>query len=83
MVSGLFVRIPSSVQRFQETSAATREGYSVLEGLGATADSFLVRLQMSESVPSAGFEFLDPQSAALVRRESWHSLQGHFVSVCC
>lgn len=83
MVNGLFVQIPSSVQRFQETPAATREACSVLEGLGATADSFLVRLQMAESVPSAGFQFLDPHSAALVRRETWHSLQRDFVSVCC
>lgn len=80
MVNGRFVRIPSSVQRFQETS---REGCSVLEGLGATADSFLLSLQMAGSVPSAGFQFLDPQSAALVPREAWHSLQRDFVSVCC
>lgn len=83
MVNGLFVQNPSSVQRFQETSAATREACSVLEGLSATADSFLVRLQMAEGVPSAEFQFLDPQSAALVQTETWHSSQRDFVSVCC
>jgi len=38
---------------------------------------------MAESIPSAGFQFLDPYAAGLAGRETWHSLQRDFFWACC